>query len=76
MARKIVNATNVKRVPSTDELFNVGDQPHIPTRGFSKIITKTTDKIELFKIDLDELKENKFKKKKNDEGNPVHHRFF
>jgi len=33
------NAMTVKRKPSSEELFNVGHQPSIPTRGLSSILT-------------------------------------
>lgn len=35
---KLENALNVERMPNSDELFNVGKQPSIPTRGLSSIL--------------------------------------
>lgn len=75
MAKKnIENALDLNRIPSSEELFNVGKQPHIPTRGLSTILS---DKKEVypFKIDVDELTQNRFKKRKQDEGE-VHHIFY
>ncbi len=36
--KKFENALNVERMPSSKELFNVGQQPSIPTRGLSSIL--------------------------------------
>jgi len=76
---KYENATNVKRVPKSEELFNVGFQPHIPTRGFSTIIKPMDNDSDPYntplKIGVDELKSNKFKKRKEDKWK-IHHKYF
>lgn len=54
------NATNVKRIPGSEELFNAGHQPSIPTRGLSSILS-SKPKRKTFKIGIDELMENRFK---------------
>lgn len=60
MGKKLVNATNVKRIPTSTELFNVGKQPSIPTRGLSTILSDKP-KRKTFKLSLDELMSNEFK---------------
>lgn len=69
------NVNNLKRVPRSEEIMNVGPQPHIPTRGFSTIITHTTDHPSVLKIGVDELESNRFKKRK-DEKWSIHHKYF
>lgn len=58
------NAINLKRVPSSDEIMNVGSQPHIPTRGLSTIIKYIPEEDTIFKITPKELIDNKFQKDK------------
>lgn len=69
------NINHLNRVPRSEEIMNVGPQPHIPTRGYSTIITHTTDHPHVLKIDVDELESNKFKKR-NDEKWSIHHTVF
>lgn len=78
--KNIENAIDLNRIPSSSELFNVGKQPHIPTRGLSTIIKNVDDDNDPFntplKIGVDELKSNRFKKRKEDERWKIHHKFF
>lgn len=69
------NANNLKRIPKSEEIMNIGPQPHIPTRGFSTIITHTTDHPNVLKIGVDELESNRFKKRR-DEKWSIHHKYF
>jgi len=69
------NATNVRRTPKSEEIMNLGEQPHIPTRGLSTIITHRTDQEgDIFKIGVDELASNRFKKEKSKWG--IHHVYY
>jgi len=68
------NATNLSRVPTSEEIMNLGEQPHIPTRGLSSIITHIPDQDKTFKLGIDELSKNKYKKDKADWG--IHHRYY
>ncbi len=61
MTHRTENATNVKRVPKTKEIFNVGKQPSIPTRGLSSILSDKPAKRPLFKFSIHELSNNEFK---------------
>jgi len=53
------NAITARRTPRSDELFNVGHQPSIPTRGLSKIISDKPDR-KILKFTLNELANNRF----------------
>ena len=57
--KKRENAISVKRIPRSEELFNVGKQPSIPTRGFSTIISDKP-KRKVLKISMKELTNNRF----------------
>ncbi len=54
------NALNVTRRPKSEELFNAGRQPSIPTRGLSSILSDKPER-KTFKISIRELKENRFR---------------
>lgn len=69
------NATNVQRTPRSEEIMNVGEQPHIPTRGLSTIITHRSDQEgKVFKISPQELESNHYKKEKDKWR--IHHVFY
>ena len=53
------NAISTKRVPKSEELFNVGHQPSIPTRGLSKIISDKPER-KVMKFTMKELANNRF----------------
>lgn len=53
------NALSTKRVPRSEELFNVGHQPSIPTRGLSKIISDKPER-KVLKFTMNELANNRF----------------
>jgi len=53
------NAISTRRVPKSEELFNVGHQPSIPTRGLSKIISDKPDR-KVLKFTMKELANNRF----------------
>lgn len=52
------NAINVKRIPKSEEFFNVGKQPSIPTRGFSTLISDKP-KVKPLKFSIKELANNR-----------------
>ena len=58
--KKLDNALNTKRIPKSEELFNAGKQPSIPTRGLSTIISDKP-KAKTFKFGMNELINNRFK---------------
>ncbi len=53
------NALTLNRLPGSKELFNVGQQPSIPTRGLSKIISDKP-KRKVLKFTINELANNRF----------------
>ena len=57
--RKLDNALTAKRIPKSEELFNVGKQPSIPTRGVSQIISNKP-KLKTLKFSMSELANNRF----------------
>lgn len=53
------NALSIKRIPKSNEIFTLGKQPHIPTRGFSTIISDKP-KRKVLKFTIKELANNRF----------------
>lgn len=56
--KKSENAVSVKRIPKTQEFFNVGKQPSIPTRGFSTLLSDKK-KVKPLKFSMKELANNR-----------------
>ncbi len=53
------NALTLKRKPTSEELFNLGHQPSIPTRGLSRIISDKPER-KILKFTIKELANNRF----------------
>jgi len=56
--KRIENAVTIRRIPKTEEFFNLGKQPSIPTRGLSTIISDKP-KRKTLKFSINELANNR-----------------